>query len=178
MISQLSPSNHNDLQTARLCENVPGGGELEKTGKFYEMKDDDGKPVPERVTKDSRLLPLAKKLLEWNTPDVQDGRAKSYIIIAPAMTSNNKPGPNDNLEQAASILDAVLKLNPKAGIDLIVCGTSESGWMPIERPGLRITKASTPEDVRSALTGLLKQRLEGMAVSATPAAKAVVPPSV
>lgn len=149
-VQQHNAADHAGLDSARASAETPAKDE-ERTDKSLI---------------DRRVLPLSKKILEWNTPDVAGERARHYVVVL----SSEKT--DDNAEHAASLLQSALKLNPRLTLDVVVVGPVATE-MPLKVDGAALHHVENAAGVAATLNGILKTRVEQVpAAKATTAAPA------
>lgn len=117
-----------------------------------------GKTAPGRACD---LLPVAKEMLNRNTPDVVSTLHRHYVLITPNDVA-------DDTIAAAKIMEAASILNPRLTLDIIVCGRYDEGNIDQIAPrvrGTNVFEASTPAEIKQAVDALVKKRVAGSTVT-------------
>lgn len=122
------------------------------------------------------ILPVAKEILNNNTPDRAGDKPRHYIILLPATLS-------DDVVFARQLFDAAQNLNPKATFDYVVCGGVEADayatakkLCPTASPTRDAIVVSKSDDIASVITSILKQRVETSPVAKKPEIQPVTAP--
>ena len=111
------------------------------------------------------MLPVAKEILNNNTPDRAGDKPRHYIIVLPATLS-------DDAVAARRLFDATQSLNGKATFDYVICGGLEADayatakkLCPATSPTRDAIVVAKADDIAGVLTGILKQRVEANPVA-------------
>lgn len=107
------------------------------------------------------LLPVAKEMLNRNTPDVAPSLHRHYVLITPNTVA-------DDAVAAAEIINAASLLNPRLTLDIVVCGRYDAGNVDQIAPrvrGTNVFEASSADEVKQAIDALVKKRVAGSTVT-------------